>query len=166
MALVIETGAGLATAESYVSVVDLQAYAAARAITITATETQLEAALRYATEWLDGRFEWRGAIAVLDQALGWPRVGASDDECRTIDFASVPRKVIRATSEVAIAHLSKKLNPVLDRGGMVESVQAGPVNVTYQPGAPAEATLPHVRRILRGLFEAAAGDSVVRLVRS
>ena len=155
MALVVEDGTGLATAESYISVSDTDTYFTERGSPTDWTglsTANKEAALRYATEWLDGRFEWIGGVVDYNdpQALGWPRVDAEDREGRIVLSTIVPAKVKDATCEVALAHAGTALNATQARGGQVLREKVGSIEVEYQPGAPAEDVMPHVTRMLRG----------------
>jgi hypothetical protein len=104
MALVVEDGTGLADAESYASVAAADAYATARGLTWTGTETEKEQALRRATSWLDARYrgKWPGdKRRQRFQALEWPRTGAHDMADDPIDYQSVPVEVVNATIEAA-----------------------------------------------------------------
>jgi len=79
MALTTETGAGLANAESYLSVADFKAYRLAHhAVTEPTTDEAIEQALRRATRYIDGKYRdrftgWR--TTAITQALEWPRDG-------------------------------------------------------------------------------------------
>lgn len=154
MALIVEDGTGLATADSYVSEADATAYFADRGSPTAwtgASSANREAALRYATAWLDGRYRWVGAVVRSTQALRWPRCSAEDDEGRLLASNTVPQRVKDATCEAALSHLSNALNATLERGGEIEREKVGPLETVYRSGAPAETTLPHVDRLLRGL---------------
>jgi len=155
MALTVEDGTGLAAAESYISEADADTYFGERGSPTAWTglaSAAKESALRYATEWLDGQFDWVGTVVNFStpQALGWPRNNASDHEARTLASTSVPARVEDATCEVALAHAGTALNATQARGGQVVREKVGSIEVEYQPGAPAEESLPHVVRMLRG----------------
>jgi hypothetical protein len=75
MALVIETGFGVALADSYVSVEDADAYWARMGgdpAWSTATTQQKEVALRRASEFVDIQFFTARARRVTTQGLMWP----------------------------------------------------------------------------------------------
>ena len=167
MALTVENGTGLAAAESFISEADADTYLTEHADPATwtgANTAEKEAALRYATEWLDGKYEWDGTIKVTTQALGWPRTSAYDNESRLAASTSVPGRVERATCEVALSHLSDALNATQARGGAVRREKVGSLEVEYEPGAAAEVQLPHISRILNGL--GSLKGSVIRMVRA
>jgi hypothetical protein len=170
MAITVEDGTGLAAAESYISEANADTYFTSRDAPVawTGLTTALkESALRYATEWLDGRFTWVGAVAntAAPQALGWPRVSAVDHEGRTILSTTVPAKVADATCEVALAHATTALNSAQARGGQVASEKVGSIQVSYQFGAPAEDALPHIARMLRG-YGVSITSGIIDVVRS
>lgn len=74
MALIVEDGTGLLTAESYVSVADFKAYHLARGNGVEPSDLDLERHLRLATEYID--LTWghlvRGYPLTDGQALVWP----------------------------------------------------------------------------------------------
>ena len=77
MALIVEDGTGLLTAESYISVVDFQTRATAEGFVYTSySDTLIEQALRRATIYLDGKYRLRFIgyrTHNRSQALEWPR---------------------------------------------------------------------------------------------
>lgn len=88
MALIIETGAGLSTATSYVTVAEARAYALARGVTLSATDSVVEIQLLKAMDYLQsltqayqGYKTWPPALGQYDheQALAWPRNGVYID---------------------------------------------------------------------------------------
>lgn len=154
MALITEDGSGMATAESYISVATADAEAAKRGSPSSwtgLTTAQKESALRYATEGMDGLFRWEGTVANLDQALGWPRAAAYDEEDRLQDSDIVPARVQVATYELALFAADNPLNTAYDRGGEVSSVKVGSLSESYFDWAAVEPTVPHLQRIIRGL---------------
>jgi hypothetical protein len=118
MALIVEDGTGLADAESYLSVADLGEYAElfGRSYTPSSPESEDEAALRRATQWLDGMFRSRFPGARLngrDQVLEWPRSGAYDQSGELIASNAVPIEIKNATAEAALREIASpgSLNP-------------------------------------------------------
>lgn len=167
MAFVVESGAGLSTATSYLSVADADTYHAghgAPAAWTAATTATKEGALMQATRYLDAHFTWRGSIAVEAQALGWPRSFAVDDEGRDVDDESVPIRVEEATALLALYHLSSPLDAPYARGGEIRRQRVGSVEVEYADYAPAAPWMPFVRGLVRGLYE--GSSSQVTLLRA
>ena len=92
MALIVETGEGLADADAYVSVADCTAYAASHGLSFTGTEPEQEARIRRATQYIDTEYSFKGEEQTDAQALVWPR---------TVAPGIVPREIVSACCELA-----------------------------------------------------------------
>lgn len=163
MALVVETGDGLSTAESYISVADADIYIAAYKSDVTAwdaaTTTAKEIAARQATMWLDGKSRWRGTKSTRTQALDWPRYGAYDDSGYLLD--GVPVDLERATAEVMYLIINgDTITETVSRGTQVKKEKVGDIEVEYFPGAMQKPIYPEVMRLLSELTW--SGGRVVR----
>lgn len=158
MALIVEDGSGLEDAESYASLAAADAYWGNYNNTVwaLASTAAKEAALRDATAYLDENVRWRGAKVSQTQGLGWPRVGAVDDEGFTIASNVIPTQLARATIRLAKEALSGDLMPVNDAGMIKEtSVKIGDIEerkVYQDGGAPVQKDYERVMRMLRGLY--------------
>lgn len=133
MSLVVETGDGLSTAESYVSVADADARQTSLGITAwTGTDAVKEAALRRATAFMEQRFrsQWKGTRLYRDQALSWPRYGATVDGY-DLDSTVVPTDVANTCADLAVIALSETLNEAQTRGVVREKV--GPLETEFDP---------------------------------
>lgn len=114
MALITETGVGLADAESYCDVAYADQYHAGRGNTAWAglEEPQKEAFLRRATEYMLGiyREQWKGIRATSTQALDWPRDGVLVDK---FELAAdvVPVEVQKACAILALKAIKGDLDP-------------------------------------------------------
>lgn len=115
-----------------------------------ATEEARESALVKATEWIDTAFNWVGRVAANDQVLSWPRIGAWDKEGRY--RTGIPAEIKNATAWLALQALNAELDPALDRGGDIKSVQAGSVEIEWNEGAPTGKSYRHVKRLLKNLI--------------
>jgi hypothetical protein len=147
MSLVVETGAGLSTAESYVSVADADAYHAARGNTAWAdldTLEEKEPALRRATDYMLQvyRSRWKGTRMQATQALDWPRSGvytepfmhgAVGEYPYLVPDDEVPVEIARACAKLALKATTADLAPDLPRATKREKV--GPLEVEYADGA-------------------------------
>ena len=110
MPLTVETGTGSATAESYATVAQADAYLAARGHTAWADlETDVkEQSLRKATEYMFAAYSlrWAGYRMTATQALDWPRayVPRVPAMTGTLYYAdnAVPVEVQRACAELAL----------------------------------------------------------------
>ncbi|HSW46500.1 MAG TPA: DnaT-like ssDNA-binding protein [Phycisphaerae bacterium] len=162
--LVVEDGTGLATANSYASVVAADTYHTA---VTRSTDWSLAAlsvkenALIVATQYLDIEYEgrWRGRKASSTQALSWPRVGGVDNDSYAIEWNAVPENLKRACAELALrVVLGDELLGVVAQPGDVasESKSLGPLSksVTYVAGRPAGGKqYPKVESLLKPLLE-------------
>lgn len=157
MALIVEDGSVVANAESYVSVATADLYWSARnnSTWSAASEAQKEAALREATQFLDGSYRWSGTLVNSAQALAWPRVLTLDKAGRTVSSSSVPNAVKSALCELALEALSGRLMASLERGGMVQSESLGPLAVTYFPGAPGGKRYPFISLLVKDYADGA-----------
>lgn len=135
MALIVEDGTGKDDAESYVSVVDLKAYADARGLSYgSASDLTLEQKLREAATYIDARYRYKGSRTKAAQALEFPRDALVDWSGLTV--TGVPRRVKQAACELAIKALAEPLYVDLDRGGKVKSESVGSLSTTYADDAP------------------------------
>ena len=179
MALVVESGAGLATAESYVSEADALTYLTAigeETAWAALTTAQREAALRLATSWLDAHYVWPGSVRMGDQALAWPRVGALDCEGRTVAYDEVPSTVANATAWVAKEHGTGTIDlSGVNTKGRIKSKtsKVGELSssIEYESGgAPSSIVeLPFANSLLHCLYTSRKGNaswSVVTTVRA
>lgn len=142
MALIVETGTGSTTANSFVADTEFVTWAKARGYT-TYPESGAERApfLVLAADYLanEKRFRWRGTRNTAAQALPWPRTGVVDRDGLSWASNAVPWRVKQAQCALAwLAMNGTELQPVLERGGRVASESIGPISVTYANDAPAE----------------------------
>ena len=167
MALVVEDGTGLPTANSYLSVATADAYH-----TEICNEgwgggqTKKEAALIRATRWIDQHFDFLGGRIVLGdgtvtnlpQALNWPREGVVHEEGFAISPDTVPTEIVQATAEVALAVMDYgDLEPSAAPGGTVseelEKTGRTWVQTKFSAGGDAgEAQVPVAASILEPLL--------------
>jgi hypothetical protein len=156
MALIVETGNGLADAESYISIADADTYFLNRGITAwSGSDHHKEEALRRATDYMEGRYygQWKGQRKYPEQALAWPRVEVFDTDGYEISDSSVPVQVKRACAEYAMRALTATLLPDETAPGITsESVSIpGPISksVSYSGTKTTMSVYYAVDRILR-----------------
>ena len=136
MALTVEDGTGLATADAYISLAEFKAFCSERNYRWESFEDfQIEAAVRLATGWIDTYSRYKAYRLVPAQALEFPRADLTDWSGHPV--TGVPKRVKQACAELAFKGLTEPLYQDLDRGGMVTSESVGPISVTYAEGAPA-----------------------------
>lgn len=133
MAFTVEDGSIVLGANSYVSLDYANVYFADRGSPsdwVDAYVDAQEAALIYATAWLDYTFSWYSIIQDTDQVLGWPRTSYYDKEGRTIGGSGViPTQVKNATCEMALQYLSEDFTSPDNEGVRSESIGAS--SITY-----------------------------------
>lgn len=107
MPLVIENGSLVAGANSYVSVAEARAYATARASTLPADDTEVEAALIVAMDFLESlRGEYQGRkVNPATQSLQWPRTGVQIDGW-DVPANHIPKELKDAQCQLAIESAS------------------------------------------------------------
>lgn len=134
MSLVVEDGTGLTNAESYISVVDATTYHASMGNAgWVGTQTQMEVALRQATQYLDTTYRFRGTTIKKNQpqqALMWPRFGVYFNNA----YIQWPiNRVIQATCEAALRALVSPGSLTVDQSdAQLLDVTVGPVSAKFQ----------------------------------
>lgn len=135
MALIVETGTGLANADSYITLLAFQQFCDQRGYNYDAFDDEVqEQKLRTATSYIDTIFRYKGARSKVEQALEFPRVDCLD--WSSLPVTGVPLRVKQACAELAFKALTENLYQDQDRGGKVTSESVGPVSVTYADDAP------------------------------
>ena len=176
MAVVVENGTGLSTANSYVAVSYVDAYFSARGNDTwgDTDSAEKEAALIRATFSLDQKYRdlWLGVRKVSTQTLGWPRIPEKDelvkllvdDEGYDIANNTVPREVMYAVSEVALIELDQRFfTQKVTRDDMVKREKIGPLDTEWFEGATSIDLFPHVDAILDMITTGAATQIEVYL---
>lgn len=153
MALVVEDGTGLSTAESYISVTDadtyIAAYKGADAAWDAATTTAKEIAARQAAQYIDGRYRWQGEVYSATQALDWPRNYVYEENGIMIE--GIPTKLEQATAEVMFLIIGgTAITENTDKAAQTIREKVGDIEVEYAPGASSQPSFPIVSRLLSG----------------
>jgi hypothetical protein len=142
MTLIVETGAGLTTANTMASMADADSYHSVRANSDwdDADYDAKEAALVKASAYLcdETRFPWVGTKAVgYNQRMPWPRTGAVETDGTVVPDNVVPWRVVDAVCALAgLSVVGTDLQPPLEHGGQIVSESVGAISVTYAAGAP------------------------------
>lgn len=138
MSLVVETGEGLATADSYISVADATTRHTNLGNTNWAllSNDEMEQALRRATIHMTNsyRSRWQGYRRTVGQALDWPRVDVVVDQINAIDSDTVPSDIQNACADFALKAAAGDLNADLERGIVREKV--GPIETEFDRNTP------------------------------
>ncbi|TWI69055.1 hypothetical protein IP91_00120 [Pseudoduganella lurida] len=167
MALIVETGTGLANAASYASVAAADAYHASRgnALWNTLATERKEQLLRAATDYMVVyAASWSGSRQYAEQALDWPRDGAE-----AFDFdvpqSTVPAQVVNACAVLALKAAAGPLLP--DPAQAKKRQKVGPLEVEYQDYSTSTKRYASVDAMLLPFFGAGGGSIyMARLERS
>jgi hypothetical protein len=177
MAVVVETGAGLANANSYISVAVADAWHEERETSgwFALSAAKKEAAVIKATEFVDIAYTWAGTIKSNAQALGWPRVGAYDNEGRLIPSDEVPAQlehaVAFASGEIGTGRLEAAA-AASAAAGSIKRKKVASLEIEYFEGGAATSAAPALSaftttlgRMLKGLFVGGPGGPQGKVVR-
>lgn len=160
MAIVVEDGTGVAAANAFASVADVEAYLNDRGATQFATLSVAakEAAIINATETISTAYQWVGRRISASQRLAWPR---RDDGRGYYVPSGVPTQVRDATARLAYAvSRGADLYATVSSGDLVERVKAGSVEVQFsdaarQIAASGRPSTPWLADMLAGLITSA-----------
>ena len=166
MPLVVEDGSGLPTAEAFVSAAEADAYFAARGAPATwsgSSDTQKEAALRQATDFLEALAgdRWLGTRATSAQRLAFPRDGVVVDGV-ALGRAPLPRALREACCEAALRARSETngLMPDVEGASVAEEeAGVGPLRerVRYAGSKGPAKTFARVEALLAPLMRSSRG---------
>ena len=114
MALIVETGAIVANADTFATVDELRAYAAKRGATVPAGDEACEVLLIKAMDYLQAQEQRLKGWKVQEyQPLAWPRVGVVVDRYE-LPLDEIPRDVKSAQMQLAIDAQTIDLQPIVD----------------------------------------------------
>jgi hypothetical protein len=161
--LVVETGSGSATANTYISLADADSYLADHDESTywrDSTDDEKNQALIIATRYIDAmyRHRWVGTKASSTQALAWPRSSAEDEDGYTLASTAVPAAIKNAAVELAVRELIETdgILPDVDGGGLIEeeSFRVGPLSesITYRGGKSHLKRFTLIDALLSGLL--------------
>jgi hypothetical protein len=167
MGLIVETGTGSATSESYASVAFADAYHAARGCAPWATlnTAQKEEALRRATDYIEQVYglSFQGVRVNSTQALSWPR-GFVVIHGYGIESTTIPQILINATAELAFKSAQGNLAPDVSQG--VKREKVGQLEVEYMNGSSSVIRFRAIDNILAPILTASASGASKGLIRA
>jgi len=153
MSLIIETGTGKADAQSYITVVELSAYAAARGITIVGDPSQL---LLRAMTYLETR-DYTGSKNTKEQALQYPRVNVYIDEFPILT-TEIPNILKDLLAEVSIA-IDGDEDPLATVERAVKKEKVDVIEVEYQDNAAPFVYNMRIKALERKILKNTGGNS-------
>lgn len=156
MSLVLETGAGVAGANSYVSLTDALSYHAdhGNATWAASSDPLRTAALIRGASAIDGMYggRWPGFRASISQGLDWPRSGAWDRD--GYPLLSVPADIVRAACEAALVELDTPGALSQKATAGLKSQTVGPITQVWTGSSGAGGTAyPTVRQALSRIIK-------------
>lgn len=168
MAITVEDGTGLTTADSFISVSDADAYHTARGNTgWTGTDTVKGQALVRATSYLEQKYglKWAGYRKTSTQALSWPRQFVPIPNLLIPEYltdSTIPVEVKNACAILALKALTAELITDEERAVISESV-SGAVSVTYSEFASQQKVYPEISLTLNRYLGASSGLQMIRV---
>lgn len=133
MSLVVETGAGLADSESYISLADARTMAAKYGITLPALDSDAEVALRQGAQYVDLQESgFCGSRLVDTQAMAWPRTETVNAYGQIVAAGAMPKQLGMAQVYAAAEYGAGTDVRATDDGKAVASeAVTGAVAVSY-----------------------------------
>lgn len=122
-----------ASAESYVSVADAEAYLTSRNVADSAFKSksvpEKEAALRKATAYIDSYYKFKGTKATDAAALQWPRYNVWAFSYYVAQD-SIPQRIKHACIELALKSIATALTPDIEPQKIIGET-IGPITTQY-----------------------------------
>jgi hypothetical protein len=168
---VVETGAGLANATSYVSVAEADDYFTIDpnffATWDALTQTNQEYLLAWATRLLDQKVEWKGCPSTEVQALRWPRTYVYDRDDRMIEPDEMPKQLKEAVFEFA-KYLHENDPTVGQDIDYLKSMRVDVIELEWQDNAAQSAFPTLLGNIIvpLGYFRGGGGSRFGRIVKN
>lgn len=166
MALIVETGALVAGANSYVTVADADSYFADRNNTdwdaLDASDQKSPFLLK-AVDYLQQmyRLRWAGTRVSFTQALDWPRAYVPVQDSPNVygsfpsyyDYNSIPQEIKTAQILLAAKIIDGDLAPDLTPEDMASMVKVGSIEVKYSPTAPSSRVFRDIDMLLKPMLK-------------
>lgn len=153
LTLVVETGAGLANANTFVSLATattlLEASPFGAAWALELDDARKNQCLAEATAWLS-QLPWHGIATTATQALAFPRAWLETPDGYAVASNLVPTWLQQATARLALFLLEQDVTPFSDSGLAPGTEIALPSGLRLTPSSGA--TMPPDVRALVGLF--------------
>ena len=162
----LDTIIGGATADSYATIIEADAYHVKFNNTSWATldTVSKEAALRVGVRYVDG-YQYSGQVATATQALQWPRIDAYRN-CYVLPYTTIPQGIKDAQCEAALRQSQGLLLTDLSAGSVTEET-VGSITVKYANGTNDGVTsFPMIDSLLKPFFAEGIGAYQHQLVRT
>lgn len=128
---IVENGTGVADANSYISVDEFKEYWTDRNVDYTSkSDTEIQASLIKATQYLDTKYKFIGFKYTYNQALEFPRYNAYDKNGYLV--TDIPNCLKYALNEASAIELNgSDLYASTEEGVSSKTENVGPVQTTY-----------------------------------
>ena len=159
MTIIVEDGSNVANANSYVSVSDLESFAALRGYTLPATTAEKEVLLIKGSDYTESfRAKYQGQKTYSDQSLQWPREPVIIDGYQ-IGSTSIPSDLKNAQMQAAIEVSLSGGDIQPNTGKNIKKEKVDVIEVEYQDGGGAlyAPTYPKVDTYIDPLIKAGGG---------
>lgn len=167
--MALDATVGGESANSYVSLVEADAYFEDRAFATAWVSHDYQAQLLItATSLLEWYVKWKGTKTLDTQALHWPAVGALRKSGASIDGATIPLEVKVAVMELALSSVSEDRTAENPLAG-IEQVKVASLLIKADNGdsaSTAKKAIPEKIWKILSDFYLNSGLGVVRLMRA
>jgi len=153
MAIVVEDGTGLVTANAYASVAEVDEILSVNIHSqwsLILDPTIKEKLIQWASRILDERVKWFGHKTYPTSGRAWPRVKVKDREGLLVEDNIVPLPVKVAVAELA-DHLLAGDPETANTGSNITALQVDVVMIKFDARLDAERFPPNLAKILYGL---------------
>ena len=157
MTITVEDGTIIPDANSYVTVGEFTAYAAARNIVLPADDEAKEALLIKAMDYIEMYdLRYRGVRYDTEQALSWPRVYSY---VRT----GIPAALKKLQMVLAVVSMSTDLLPVVTGSSQaITRETVGPITLEYTDESNSAPSIPEAQMLMNSLFGNSGQLRVIR----
>lgn len=163
MALIIEDGTGVTNANSYETLVNIRAFATARGETLPTDDTELEALVIDAMDYIESfRSRFKGSKVSPTQPLQFPRNNVVI-EGYNYPSNEIPNDLKKALAQAVIEANSTDLQPNTAQAIKRERVDV--IEVEYQDSTSADVVFFKILNYLEVLLNTGSDSGFVRVVR-
>lgn len=157
MAIIVEDGSMVTSANSYVTEIELTAFATARSVTLVATA---EVLLIKAMDYIES-LAFIGTKYTSTQSLQWPRGGAYVDSY-LFSYAAIPQALKNGLMQCAIA-IDQSNDPLQDISRATVREKVGDIEVEYNKSASSVVRNRKILIVLAKLLAAGSGSNTINV---